>query len=77
MLGSDEEYLPGEKEDSDPDTDENDNMVTEANYKPIEPSEEQLSQISFEANRSGRFNVILVDGTNYRQVFFWGGGAII
>jgi hypothetical protein len=42
------------------------NMVLDKDYVPLLPMQDQLSNISFETNRSGWFAAILVDGEKYR-----------
>jgi hypothetical protein len=75
----DEDYVPTELEGAVSSTDEDaaseehsdsDTASTEANYVPVPPTQEQLaeqlSDVSFENNRMGRFQAILVDGQKYR-----------
>ncbi len=70
---SDAEYHPNTEDDADtyPETDADDNTEDPKSAEgdvAVAPSQEQLSDISFETNRSGRFSAILVDGAKYRCV---------
>lgn len=64
-----EEGTLGNDEEDSEDEDENsmeDNMETEENYIGAPPSQQQLTELSFENNKFGRYAAILVDGEKYR-----------
>lgn len=64
-----EEGTLGNDEEDSEDEDENsmeDNMETEENYIGAPPSQQQLTELSFENNKFGRYSAILVDGEKYR-----------
>jgi hypothetical protein len=57
---AEDEYMSEETEDIEEDD------LAEDDSVPMGPSEQQLTNVSFEENRHGRFSAILVDGENYR-----------
>jgi hypothetical protein len=69
---SDAEYRPNTEDDADtsPETDADDTEDPKSaeGDVAVAPTQEQLSDITFETNRSGRFSAILVDGAKYRYV---------
>ncbi len=62
VVMTDEEYHPDvEEQDGDEEA-----KQPESKDAALTPTQEQLSDISFETNRTGRFAAILVDGAKYR-----------
>lgn len=61
-LYEEEENDSEEEEEGDSD----DNMVADDNYVPVGPSQQQLTNIKFEANLRNKHSSILVDGDEYR-----------
>jgi hypothetical protein len=60
-----------EDEEDESDAEDGGNAQPESITVSMGPSQEQLSQVSFELNRAGRFEAILVDGAKYRQVLLF------
>jgi hypothetical protein len=62
VVMTDEEYHPDvEEQDGDDEAGQ-----PESKDAALTPTQEQLSDIAFETNRTGRFAAILVDGAKYR-----------
>jgi hypothetical protein len=67
LANKDEEEDYGEDdEEEDEEDDMEDNMEKDTNYVSMAPSQQQLTEVSFENNKFGRYSAIMVDGEKYR-----------